>query len=103
MAKFLIGLVTGFVLTALLGVIVFFAAVKAKNRQPDVNANSALLLKLDGEIPEKPPVEVPFFSDNHTVTVQGVWNALRKAAIDPKIKAVVLEPQGVGVGWGKLQ
>jgi len=49
-------------------------------------------------------VELPFVSgDRAAVTVADVWMALRKAAADPGIKAVVLEPAGLEVGWGKLQ
>ena len=37
------------------------------------------------------------------MTVIGVWSALEKAAADPHIKAVVLEPEGISAGWAKLQ
>ena len=36
-------------------------------------------------------------------TVANVWMLLRKAAADSRIKAVVLEPESLEVGWGKLQ
>ena len=37
------------------------------------------------------------------VTVTSVWVALRQAAADRRIKAVVLEPDGLQSGWAKLE
>ena len=56
-------------------------------------------------MPEKPPIELPsFVSDDHTpLTVIGLWSVLEKAAVDARIKAVVLEPEGLSAGWAKLQ
>ena len=33
----------------------------------------------------------------------GVWTTLKKAAADSNIKAIVLEPEGLAGGWGKLE
>ena len=42
--------------------------------------------------------------DDHTpLTVIGVWSALDKAAADARIKAVVLQPEGLSAGWAKLE
>jgi len=35
--------------------------------------------------------------------MQEVWLLLRKAAVDQRIKAVVIEPDGLAIGWGKMQ
>lgn len=32
----------------------------------------------------------------------GLWDCLRKAAVDPRIRALIVEPAGVGAGWAKL-
>lgn len=37
------------------------------------------------------------------MTVANVWGLLRRAAADARIKALVIEPGGLQVGWGKLQ
>lgn len=103
MAKFLIGLVTGVVLVFLAVGLLFFALLRFRERPPDISDNSAVLLRLTGDVPEKSPVEIPFLSEGQVLTVTDVWNLLRKAAVDPHIKAVVLEPEGLSAGWGKIQ
>jgi protease IV len=104
MAKFLIGVVTGIVLVVLTVVLIFFAALRLREKPPAIADNSVLVLRLQGDIPEKPPVELPaFLSRGPGVTIANVWMSLRKAAADPHIKAVVLEPEGLSVGWAKSE
>ena len=104
MVKFLIGIGTGVLLTILTVVLVFLALLRFREKPPSIADNSVLVLRLSGDIPEKPPMEYPFFmGDGPGMTVANVWSTLRKAAADPHIKAVVLEPEGLGVGWGKLE
>jgi len=103
MAKFLIGLVTGVLLVILAVGLLFFALLRFREKPPEISDNSAVLLRLNGEVPEKAPVEIPFLSEGQVLTVTDVWNLLRKAAVDPHIKAVVLEPEGLSAGWGKIQ
>ena len=104
MVKFLLGLVTGVILVFLSFILLFFAALRFRERPPEIANNSVLVMRLSGEIPEKPPVEVPFFSSGrNSITVANVWMALRKAAADPRIKAVVFEPENLSIGWGKME
>jgi protease-4 len=105
MVKFLIGLVTGIALVFLTVVLLFFALLRFRERAPQIADNSVLVLRLEGEIPEKPPLELPSFlaGDHAPVTVAGVWMSLKKAAVDPHIKAVALEPSGVAAGWARLE
>jgi protease-4 len=105
MVKFLIGLVTGVALVFLTVVLLFFALLRFREKPPQIAANSVLVLRLEGEIPEKPPLELPSFlaGDRAPVTVAGVWMSLKKAAADPHIKAVALEPEGVAAGWARLE
>lgn len=105
MSKFLIGVLTGAILLGLLLVIVFFAAVRGRESPPKIADGSTLVLELEGEISERTPVEfpIPFFQQRTRLTVENVWSLLRKAAADSRIKAVVLEPSDLQVGWGKLQ
>ena len=104
MAKFLIGVLTGVILVGLILIIVVFALFNARGKPPDVADNSVLVLSLNGEIPERAPVEFPFplFGERPTATVENVWMMLRKAAADSRVKAVVLQPEGLDAGWGKL-
>ena len=106
MAKFLFGLISGVVLSvAGLFLLLFVLARVFRESPPVVEQNSVLELRLSGDIPERPPVEVPFgaLADRPVPTVTGVWMMLRKAAVDARVKAVVLEPDSLSVGWGKLE
>ena len=105
MGKFLLGLVTGLVLVFLTFVILVFAALRFREKPPTIADNSVLVLRLAGEIPEKPPVELPAFLGNSGpgLTVEGLWMTLKKASADTNIKAVVLEPDGIAGGWAKLE
>ncbi len=105
MGKFLLGILTGAILIVLIGVIGFFAIASLKSRPPSVADGSTLVIHLSGEVPERPPVEIPlpFFEDKANVTVLNVWSMLRRAATDSRIKAVVIEPEGAQLGWAKMQ
>ncbi len=105
MAKFFIGLVTGVVLVFLTLILLFFALLRFREKPPAIADNSVLVLRLEGEIPEKPPVELPSFlgGEGPGLTIANVWMTLRKAAADSHIKAVVLEPEGLVAGWAKLE
>ena len=104
MVKFVLGLVTGVILVFLTFILLFFAALRFREKPPEIADNSVLVMRLSGDVPEKPPVEVPFLSsDRDAVTVANVWMALRKAAADPHIRAVVFEPEGLTIGWGEME
>lgn len=106
MRKFLFGLILGAILTIGAIVIVALAAGKLfSGKQATVQGNSALVLSLEGDVPEAAPVEVslPFFQSQSSPTVRDLWSSLHEAAADGRIKAVVLQPRGLAIGWGKLQ
>ena len=105
MAKFFIGLLTGFALVFITIVLFFFAALRFREKPPQIADNSVIVLRLSGDIPERAPVELPEFlgGGRPTLTVGNVWMTLRKAAADSHIKAVVLEPEGLSAGWAKLE
>ena len=105
MAKFFLGLLVG-VLLVFFGFILLFAAlVRFRSKPPEVADNSVLVLRLAGDIPEKPPVELPWFlgGGRDGTTIAGVWMNLKKAAADVRVKAVVVEPEGLTSGWAKLE
>lgn len=106
MAKFLFGVITGVVLCILTVFVLFFALARSfRETAPTVAQNSVLQLELNGDIPERAQVEVPFGSlaERGAPTVTSLWQLLRAAAADSRIKGVVLEPQSLSVGWGKLE
>jgi protease-4 len=105
MAKFLIGVLTGVILAGLVLVIGVFAIARMREKPPAVADGSTLVLDLEGEIPEKAPVEfpIPFLEQRTPPTVTDIWGTLRKAAADSRIKAIVFEPRDLVMGWGKLE
>jgi protease-4 len=105
MAKFLIGVVIGLLLAGLFLVIGVFALARFGQRPPSIAANSTLILKLEGEIPERPPEEIPLplFQSVRPATVSEIWSLLQRASGDSRIAAVVLMPQDLTAGWGKLE
>ena len=105
MKRFLLGFVIGIIFAAFLAVIVVFATIRFGQRAPSVASNSALVLHLEGDMPEQAPVDVsiPFLQGETPLTVADTWHLLQQAAGDARIKALVLEPQGLSAGWAKLQ
>jgi len=105
MAKFLIGVLTGIILVGLFLFIAIFALARMREKPPVIADGSTLVLDLEGEIPERAPVEFPIpFLQRHTPpTVADVWGTLRKAAADNRIRAIIFEPRDLSIGWGKLE
>jgi protease-4 len=104
MSKFLLGVIAGvalvFVGMVLLGLLVAHFA----NRPPEIADHSVLTLRLQGDIPEKPPIALPaIFGQGEGLTVASVWMALKKAAADPRIRGVMLEPEDLAIGWARLE
>lgn len=106
MKKFILGVLCGLAFAVLAGVIIGFAAIRMGGEKPVVIADqSVLVLKLDSEIPEKPPVDmpIPWLDQQPSITMVELWSTINRAAEDPRIKAILLQPRGVGVGWAKLE
>ena len=104
MKKFLIGLAAGFVLAILVGIVLLLTLAFLAAPRTVVEEGSTLVATISGEIPEKPPIVVPFpaFEAKAPLTVRELWSAIRAAAEEPKVEALVLMPAGVRAGWGKL-
>lgn len=105
MKKFLLGVLAGFIVAGVTAVVVVFAAVRLARTEPKMPAKAWISLKLQGEIPEIAPPEMPFpgLSGPSPMTVAGLWRLFERAASDPAIKGVLVEPRGLSVGWGKIE
>jgi protease IV len=105
MKKFLIGLVTGLLLAGLTAFLAVVAIARLGDSKPSIADGSTLVLRLNGPVPEKPPVEIPlpFFEEQAPTTTQELWTLLDRAATDSRIKAILLMPRHTGAGWGKMQ
>jgi protease-4 len=101
--KFLLGFLIGLLFA---GLVVFLIAVASMRERPvSVADGSTLVLHLEGEMPEQPQVSIPipFLEEQQPMTVVETWQLLRKAAVDSRVKALVLEPRSMSVGWAKLE
>jgi len=105
MKKFLLGLLAGFVLAGMACVIFLFAMIRLGDRRPAIASDGILVLGLQGDVPEIAPMEIPlpFFESQAPVTLVEVWDLLRRAEKDSRVRALVLEPRFLSLGWGKLQ
>ncbi|HSU32027.1 MAG TPA: signal peptide peptidase SppA [Bryobacteraceae bacterium] len=106
MRKFFWGVLVGLIATVLGLVIIVLAVVRlAAHKQPTIAANSALVLALEGNVPEANAVDIPipFIQSQANPAVHDLWSSLREAARDHRIKAIVLQPKRLLIGWGKLE
>ncbi len=105
MKRFFGGFLFGLIFAALIVVLLVVAAMRFGEKKVTVASASTLVLHLEGDLPEQPPVELPLqaLQDQQPLTMIETWQLLRKAAVDSRIKALVLEPRGLSVGWAKLE
>jgi protease-4 len=114
MKNFFIGLVVGVLFSGLVLFILVFAAIRlagslagsfGATRPASVPDSAMLVLKLDGDLPENAPPEIPlpFFEAQNPLAIHDVWEIFHRAASDSRIKGIVLEPRGLSTGFAKLQ
>ncbi len=74
-------------------------------RAPSVPTGAVLALRLEGDLAEVAPADVfGYLSGTRMQTLRAVIDTLRKAKVDSRVSAVLLEPKGFGsLYWGKLQ
>src|SRR3954471_7372996 len=74
-------------------------------REPAVPSNSTLVLRIGGSLSEVAPNDVVgYLRGVKTPTVRSVVDNLRKAKVDPRVKAVLLKPTGFeSPFWAKVQ
>jgi protease-4 len=104
MKKFLLGFVIGLLFAGLAVFILIAAAIRFGGQRPvTIPSNAALVMRMEGGLPEQSPVELPFFEQQQGLTVAETWQMLRNAAADARVKALVLEPRDLDAGWAKLE
>jgi protease-4 len=93
------GIVAAIIIVGLIGVIY---AARTMGR-PDVPENSVLILDVSGELPDYVP-EQPLakaFGIKQQQSFTSLLTQLRKAKVDKRIGAVLLDINFPGIGWGK--
>src|SRR5687768_14718204 len=72
-------------------------------RQPRVEGNSVLMLRVGGDLQEVEPGGLVGSFFEPPPTVRSIVESLRKAKIDRRITSVVIRPTGTASLWGKVQ
>ncbi len=99
------------ILFTLLGVACFLSIVGfallylAFGREPSVPSNATLVLRVGGALTELAPNDVVgYLRGVKTPTVRSIVDNLRKAKVDPRVRAVLLKPTGFDSPfWAKVQ
>jgi len=99
------------ILFTLLGVAVFVsilgfvAMYLAFGREPAVPSNATLVMRVGGDLAEVAPADVVgYLRGVRTPTLRSAVDNLRKAKVDPRVRAVLLKPTGFDSPfWGKVQ
>ena len=96
------GIFGALILMALVGVAVIWMAFS--KGEPPIRDNSVLVLRVAGALPDYSPDD-PFkkFFGGPDQSLTGLVMQFKKAKIDKRIKAVLLDVNMSGVGWGKAE
>jgi protease-4 len=99
-------IITGILAVLLLVVLIGVAVIVSAFRKgaPNIRNNSVLALRVAGSLPDYAP-EDPFrrFFGGPDQSLTGLVMQLKKAKVDTRIKAVMLDIDMSGVGWGKAE
>lgn len=100
-----VGVILGLLLVAVLVSVLGMAAIFfAARGGPDIRDNATLYLVVDGSsLSEIEPGGVVGQFLGASPTLRSAVDALRKAAVDSRVKSVVLVPRGGNPLWGKTQ
>jgi len=72
-------------------------------REPSIDRNSTLVLRVNGDLQEMEPVGVIGQIFEAPPTVRSLVDSLRKARVDTRIDSVIIRPTGTAALWGKVQ
>ena len=105
MLKYLLGVLSGIVLTFLTFFLLVMVAVAFRSSEPVVESNSVLVLPLRGAFHENasPELSLEYLRSGLPLTLLDLRNNIKKAAADDRIRALALDCGGLDVGWAKAQ
>ena len=105
MAKFLLGILSGVVLTVLTVFAMILVAATLGTPAPSVEEDSVLTIRLQGEVPEysRTDFSFEFMRSGPRPTLLDLRDTLHHAAGDDRIRALLLDFRGLAVGWAKAQ
>ena len=96
------GIFGAVILVALLGVLMIWMALRTP--EPAIRDNSVLVLRVAGALPDYSPDD-PFkkYFGGPDQSLTGLVMQFKKAKVDRRIKAILLDVNMSGVGWGKAE
>jgi protease-4 len=98
----ILGILGALFLVAIIGIAMLWAAFRRS--EPTIRDNSVLTLRVAGELPDYSPDD-PFkkFFGGPDQSLTGLIMQFKKAKVDKRIKAILLDINMSGVGWGKAE
>jgi protease-4 len=98
----ILGILGALFLVAIIGIAILWAALR--RGEPTIRDNSVLTLRVTGELPDYSPDD-PFkkFFGGPEQSLTGLIMQFKKAKVDKRIKAILLDINMSGVGWGKAE
>jgi protease-4 len=105
MVKYLLGVLTGIVLIAMLVLIAVLVFASLQSAEPGIASDSVLSVELSGPIPEHVAVDfsLDFLDQGVPPTILEMHNLFQKAAADERIRAIMLYCNDLEVGWARAQ
>src|SRR5215212_2056362 len=101
-ALIILGILGAGLLVCVIGVVLLWAAFRRS--EPSIRDNSVLTLRVAGSLPDYTPDD-PFkkFFGGPDQSLTGLVMQFKKAKVDRRIKAILLDVNMSGVGWGKAE
>jgi protease-4 len=101
-ALIILGILGAVLLVLVIGVVLIWAALR--RGEPTIRDNSVLTLRVAGELPDYTPDD-PFkrIFGGPDQSLTGLISQFKKAKVDKRIKAILLDVNMSGVGWGKAE
>src|SRR5262245_17352343 len=101
-ALIILGILGAVLLVLVIGVVAIWAVFR--KGEPTIHDNSVLTLRGAGELPDYTPDD-PFkkFFGGPDQSLTGLVMQFKKAKVDKRIKAILLDVNTSGVGWGKAE
>ncbi|HEX7333827.1 MAG TPA: signal peptide peptidase SppA [Pyrinomonadaceae bacterium] len=96
------GILGTVVLVVLIGIAIIWASLRGG--EPSIRDNSVLVLRVSGPLPDYSPDD-PFkkIFGGPDQSLTGLVMQFKKAKVDKRIKAILLDINMSGVGWGKAE
>src|ERR1044071_2655930 len=98
----IVSILGALILVAIIGIALLWAALR--RGEPTIRDNSVLALRVAGSLPDYSPDD-PFkrYFGGPDQSLTGLVMQFKKAKVDNRIKAILLDIDTSGVGWGKAE